>query len=264
MVDCKPSCLPMDPGFLAALSKQTAVPLTGADRDVYPSLLGSLQYAAVCTRPDISTALSILGSAQANPTVAHMQALKKVLRYLKGSPAMSLTLGGGEDNTLQLTGFADADWGNDSVTRRSRSGFVFTLGRGAVSYKSRKQSCVAQSTCEAEYYSAADATKEAIHIRQMLSEIFSRPVSGTTTIWEDNQSCIAYSQNALVSEKTKHIDLKYHFVKDHVQLGTVKLRYLPTGDMVADMLTKPLPGPALVKHRSAILGTSGPMQRHTL
>jgi kynurenine formamidase len=97
----------------------------------------------------------------------------------------------------------------------------------------------------------------------MVSEIFSRPFSGTTTIWEDNQSCIAYSQNALVSEKTKHIDMKYHFVKDHVQLGTIKLRYLPTGDMVADMLTKPLPGPALVKHRSAILGTSGPMQRYT-
>jgi hypothetical protein len=94
MVDCKPSCLPMDPGFLAAISKQTAVPLTGLDRDMYPSLLGSLQYAAVYTRPDISTALSILGYAQANPTVAHMQALKKVLRYLKGSPNMSLTFGG--------------------------------------------------------------------------------------------------------------------------------------------------------------------------
>jgi hypothetical protein len=119
MVDCKPSCLPMDPGFLAAISKQTHVPLTGTDRDVYPSLLGRLQYAAVCTRPDISTALSILGSAQANPTVAHMQALKKVLRYLKGSPSMSLTLGGGADNTLQLIGFADAEWGNDSETRRS-------------------------------------------------------------------------------------------------------------------------------------------------
>jgi kynurenine formamidase len=97
----------------------------------------------------------------------------------------------------------------------------------------------------------------------MLSEILSRLANGTTTIWEDNQSCIAYSQNALVSAKTKHIDLKYHFVKDHVQLGTIKLRYLPNSDMVADMLTKPLPGLALVKHRSAILGTSGPMQRHT-
>jgi hypothetical protein len=97
----------------------------------------------------------------------------------------------------------------------------------------------------------------------MLWEIFNRHVSGTTTIWEDNHSCIAYSQNALLSKKTKHIDMKYHFVKDHVQLGTMKLRYLPTGDMVADMLTKPLPGHALVKHMSAILGTSGPMQRYT-
>jgi hypothetical protein len=90
----------------------------------------------------------------------------------------------------------------------------------------------------------------------MLSEIFSQPVSGTTTIWEENQSCIAYSQNPLVSEKTKHIDLKYHFVKDLMQLGIIKLRYPPTGDMVADMLTKPLHEPALVKQRSAILGAS--------
>jgi hypothetical protein len=116
------------------------------------------------------------------------------------------------------------------------------------------------------YYSTADATKEAIHIQQMLSDaiqIFSRHVSGTTTISEDNQRCIAYSQNKLVIEKTKHMDLKYRFVKDHVQLGTIKLRYLPTGDMIGDMLTKPLPGVALVKQRSAILGTSGPMQRYT-
>jgi hypothetical protein len=225
--------------------------------------MGSMQYAVVCTRPDISTALRILGSAKATPSVAHMQAMKKVLRYLKGSHNMCLILGGGADNSLQLTGFADADWGNDSETRRSRSGFLFTQGRGAINYKSRKHSCVAQSTCEAEYYSAADATKEAIHIRHMLLEIFSRHVSETTTIWEDNQSYIACSHNARVSEKTKHIDLKCHFLKDHVQLGIMKLRYLPTGDMVTDMLTKPLHGHALVKHRSAILGTSGPMQRYT-
>jgi kynurenine formamidase len=97
----------------------------------------------------------------------------------------------------------------------------------------------------------------------MLSEIFSQPVSGTTTVWEDNRSCITYFKNALVSEKTKHIDLKYHFVKDHVQLGTIKLRYMSIGDMVADMLTKPLLGHEVVKHRSAILSTSAPMQRYT-
>jgi KUP system potassium uptake protein len=100
---------------------------------------------------------------------------------------------------------------------------------------------VAQSTCEAEYYYAADATKEGLHLRQLMGEIFNAPITETTTIWEDNQSAIAYSQNALVSEKTKHIGPKWHFLKDHVEQGTIKLRYLPTDQMVADMFTKPLP-----------------------
>jgi hypothetical protein len=87
---------------------------------------------------------------------------------------------------------------------------------------------VAQSTCEAKYYSAADATKEGLHLRQLMGEIFNAPITETTTIWEDNQSPIAYSMNALVSEKTKHIDLKWHFLKDHVEQETIKLRYHPT------------------------------------
>jgi hypothetical protein len=87
------------------------------------------------------------------------------------------------------------------------------------------------------------------------------PITETTTIWEDNQSAIAYSQNALVSEKTKHIGLKWHFLKDHVEEGSIKLRYLPSYQMVADMFTKPLPGPALTRDRTAILGGEDPMQR---
>jgi hypothetical protein len=110
--DCNPSCLPMDPSFLAAMSKWTPVPLKWKELKIYPNLLGSLQFAAACTRPDISIAVNILGSAQANPTDAQMQAMKKVLRYLKGTPIMSLTLmmGGGTDNSLKLIyiGFADA------------------------------------------------------------------------------------------------------------------------------------------------------------
>jgi hypothetical protein len=120
---------------------------------------------------------------------------------------------------------------------------------------------VAQSKCEAEYYFAADATKEGLHFRQLLGEIINSPITETTTIWEDNQSDIAYSQNALVSEKTKHIGLNWHFLNDHVEQGTIKLRYLPTDHMVADILTKPLRGPALARHRSAILGGQDPMQR---
>jgi hypothetical protein len=121
---------------------------------------------------------------------------------------------------------------------------------------------VAQSTCEAEYYSAVDATKEGLHLRLLMGEIFNAPITETTTaIWEDNQSAIAYSHNALVNEKTKHIDMKWHFLKDHVEQGTIKLRYLPTDQMVADMFTKPLLGPALTRHLSAILGGEDPMQR---
>jgi hypothetical protein len=95
MIDSKPSSLPMDPGFLAGFAHMTPPPFTGVAKDVYPSLLGSLQYVQVCTRPDVSTALNILGSAQASPTDAHMHALKKGLRFLHGTIDMRLVLGGG-------------------------------------------------------------------------------------------------------------------------------------------------------------------------
>jgi hypothetical protein len=230
-------------------------------KDVYPSLIGSLQYAAVCTRPDVSTALSILRSAQASPTDAQQHALKKVHRYLHGTIDMRMTLGRGTGHSLQLTGFADADWANDNITCKSRSDYLFTLGRGPISYKSKQHTCVAQSTCEAEYYSAADATKVRLHLRQIMGEICNAPITKTTSIWEDNQSAIAYSLNALVSEKTKHNGLKWHFLKDHVEQRTIKLRYLPIDQVAADMFTKPLPGHALARHRSAILGGQEPMQR---
>jgi hypothetical protein len=112
--------------------------LTGVAKDVYPGLLGSLQYAAVCTRPNVSTALSILDSAQASPTDAHLHALKKVLLYVPGTIDMRLTLGGSTDHILQLAGFADADWANDNSTRKSRSCYLFTLGREPISYKSKQ------------------------------------------------------------------------------------------------------------------------------
>jgi KUP system potassium uptake protein len=94
-----------------------------------------------------------------------------------------------------------------------------------------------------------------------MGEIFDEPIDGTTTILEDNHSAIAYSHNAHVSDETKHIDLKWHFLKAHVEEGTVILLYLPTDRVVADMFTKPLPGPALARHRSAISGGAYPMQR---
>jgi hypothetical protein len=145
----------------------------------------------------------------------------------------------------------------------SRSGYLFTPGRESNSHKSKQHTCVAKSICEAEYYSAADATKEGIHLHQLMGEIFNALITGTTTIWEDNESAIAYSHIALVIEKTKHIGMKGHFLKDHVEHGTIKLRYLPIDQMVVHMFTKPLPRPAFTRHLSAILGDAKPMQRFT-
>jgi hypothetical protein len=99
---------------------------------------------------------------------------------------------GGGDHSLQFTGLANADWANVSRQRKSRSGYLFTLGRGPVSYKSKQQTCVALSTLEAKYYSATCATKEGLHLRQLMGEIFDEPIDGTTTIRENNQSAIAY------------------------------------------------------------------------
>jgi hypothetical protein len=119
----------------------------------------------------------------------------------------------------------------------------------------------AQSICETEYYYEAETTKESIHLRQLKGEIFNEPASGTTTIWVDNQSAIVCSKNALLSEKTKYIDARWHFLKGCVEQGIVKLKYLPTNQVVAEMLTKSLPRPTLTRHRSAILGGADPMQR---
>jgi hypothetical protein len=260
MTDSKPSSFPVDPGLLAGLAHMTSSPLTDVAKDVYPSLMGSLHYAAVCTRPDVSTALSILGSAQASPTDAHMQPLKKVLRYPHGTIDMRLTLGRGTYHILQLTSFVDADWANDSITRKSRLGYLFTLGLGPISYKSKQQTCVAQSTCEVKSYTPAGATKEGLHLRQLMGEIFNPPITETTPSW-DSQSAIAYSHNALVIEKTKHVFPKWQFFKYHVEQGTIMLRYLPTDQVVADMCTKHLPEHAVTRHKSAILGGEDPMQR---
>jgi hypothetical protein len=131
--DVKPSSLPMEPGFLSGLAPVDSPLLTEVAKDVYPSMMGSLHYTAVCTRPDVSTTLSILGNDQAIPTEAHLQALKKVVRNLKGTIELRETLGRGIDQNLQLTGFADVDLANDSRQRKSQSGCMFILSRGPVS-----------------------------------------------------------------------------------------------------------------------------------
>jgi len=171
-----------------------------------------------------------------NPGNQHWIAAKRILRYLRGSSERPLILGGKSE--LTLYGFCDADWAGDQDDRRSTTGYLFILG-GLITWRSRKQKTVALSTAEAEYMAAADATKEAVWISQLIKELhFS---ISTVPILCDNQSCIALAKDPGNHDRSKHIDIRIHFIRDLVDNGKVIFIFCPTEDMLADGLTKPVP-----------------------
>lgn len=216
------------------------------DQYNYRQLMGCLMYLSVCTRPDISFACSQLSQFNNCFDVTHWQAAKRILRYLAGTINFSLYFHKG--GKLNLTAFADADWANDPTDRRSYTGFVVKLGNNVINWESRKQRCVALSSTEAEYLAITDVCKDICFIRSFLSEII--PNEYHVTIFNDNQSAQKLLQvKEYCHKRTKHIDIRYHFVKDLVQNNSVSVRYLQTDSMVADVLTKPL---CTVKHETFI------------
>jgi hypothetical protein len=140
---------------------------------------------------------------------------------------------------MELTGFSDADWAGDLDSRRSTTGFLFKFGDFPVCWKSKRQPTVALSTAEAEYMSLASAGQTAIWFRQLLADLGFRQ-DKATVIFEDNQGCIAMAKNPVSHERTKHIDIKYHFIRELVSNETIKVEYLSTEEMEADILTKSL------------------------
>jgi hypothetical protein len=230
MAECKPLSTP-----LRAATKLTkdGEPL---DTAIYPysQLIGSLMYLSVCTRPDISQAVGALARYMAAPTTTHWQAAKGVLRYIAGTPTNGITFSG-----LELNGYCDADYAGDIDSRRSTTGYVFTMGGGAISWSSRLQPTVAASTTEAEYMAAAYAIKEGLWLRTLLSELGLD--TSTITIQADNQSAIKLLKNPVFSMRSKHIDVIFHFARERVTRRDITFKYIPTDKMVADALTKPLP-----------------------
>ena len=202
------------------------------------------------TRLDIAHATGVLAQFGANPGKPHYEALKHVLRYLKGTAHFGLTFGG-SDNKTDLIGWSDADWAQDTDTRRSIVVFIFDDAGGYVSWSSKKQPTVALSTAEAEYMAASNATKEAIWLRTLLRDM-GFPPTQATTIHADNQACIALARNPVVHSRAKHIDIRHHFICERVANKEVDLRYCSTKDMLADIFTKQLPRDAFEKFRAAL------------
>ena len=230
--DAKPRGFPLSKSI--ELSRDTGEAL---DKDVYTytNLVGSMLYMSVCTRPDIAQAVGALSKFMAAPTTTHWQAATGVLRYLAGSKGFGITYGASAET---IVGYTDADYAGDVDTRRSTTGFVFILFGGAVSWSSKRQATVAASTTEAEYIAMAAAVREALWLRQLLKDL--AMVVDTVDIFADNQSAIKLVKNPVVSNRSKHIDVVYHFARERVARKEVKIAYVKTNDMLADMLTKPV------------------------
>lgn len=205
----------------------------------YQRAVGSLMYAMLGTRPDIAYAVSVVSRFAANPDQSHKAAVTRILRYLRKTADYALVFRG----TLnELAGYSDSDWAGDQSTRRSTSGFLFSIGSAVISWSSKLQPSVALSTCEAEYIGQTNATKEAIWLKRLLDEV--RPELGlqaqATVIYCDNQGAIALAKNPQFHARTKHIDIQHHFVREKINEGLVQLKYIDTSDQVADGLTKAL------------------------
>ena len=207
------------------------------DQEIYQSAVGSLLYLSTRTRPDISYAVSSVARFTSKPTKQHWTAVKRIFRYLNGTISLGLLYS--KDKEKECTGYSDADWAGDVNDRKSTSGYVFKLSGAAISWRSKKQSCVALSTAEAEYIALASATQESVWLQELLSSM-KETIVKPATIFEDNKSAICLAKNPQYHGRAKHIDIKHHFIRQRVQDGDIKLEFCKSEDMIADMLTKGL------------------------
>jgi len=214
-----------------------------ADQTEYQSILGSLMYLAVGTRPDISYAVSRLGKFSINPSTIHLAALKRLLRYVKQTASLGLCYHR-QAITVPLAsalpiGFCDSDFAGDQSDSKSTSGYVFTLAGAAISWKSKKQTLVSLSSTESEYIGYSEAAREAIWLRRLYHEITATP-SSSQLLYGDNMGALHLIQQPRFNARSKHIAIQYHHVRDSYQKGLISFQYLSTTDNTADILTKPL------------------------
>ncbi|CAL5429371.1 unnamed protein product [Camellia sinensis] len=216
----------------AKFSASDGVPLE--DPTLYRELVGCLVYLTV-TRPDISYAVHILSQFVSAPRSTHWAALLRTLRYLRGTLLQCLLLSASSDLTLRA--YADADWAGDISDRKSTSGLCVFLGDSLISWKSKKQSVVARSTAEAEYRAMAYATSEIVWLRWLLSDM-GVSLSDPTPLYCDNQSAVQIAHNSVFHERTKHVEIDCHFVRQHLQAGSITLPFVPSSLQLADFFTK--------------------------
>lgn len=232
MKNCRGISTPADNNVVLGKSRKK-------ENEPYPyrQAVGSLMFAAIVSRPDISYAVGVVSRYLENPGPAHIGAVKRIMRYLKDTSDYGIEYGG---SLMKLKGFTDSDYARDVDTRRSTTGYVFMLNNGVITWKSYLQKTVAISTAEAEYMAASDGVKEAVWLRQLLTDI-EYDQGNSTPLFIDNQSAILLTKNAEFHQRTKHIDVRCHFIRERVKKGDILPMYISTKEQLADALTKPLP-----------------------
>jgi len=255
-----------------------------ADETEYRSMIGSLMYLMLCTRPDIAFAVGALSRYNNSPKESHMDAAKHLLRYVKKTSHLGLRLGPFAGKDLYPILYSDADWAGDLDTRKSTGGYVCVLteerspgeksNRSAVSWSSKRQQTVALSSTEAEYMALTQAAKEAIWVSRFIAELHNVPenlntedlstedpegpedytpphtTAPATKVFVDNQGAIALAHNPEFHARTKHIAIQEHYVREKVTTGEIELAYLHTGAMIADCLTKNLSRDKVARFRA--------------
>lgn len=203
----------------------------------YREAIGSLLFAARVTRPEIEFAVNYLSQFCNEPTVSDWNAVGYVFRYLQGTRDLGIVYANRGSGSV-LTGYTDSDLAGCPITRRSRSGFVFILNGGLVTWTSRRQSTVAPSTSDAEYMALFDGVREAVWLKRFLSELNVKCTA--VPIYVDNQTAISIAGNREDSRKSKYIEIKYHYTRERIDGGDVIISFVKSEDQLADIFTKPL------------------------
>ena len=243
MNDCNKKLIPCDgDAFKTAYSDSSFL----EDKQKYQEIVGSLIYLMTGTRPDICYVVTKLSERMSNPTQAHLNLAKSVLRYLKGTIDKGIVYRK-VNEPIELVGYSDSDWGS-SDDRKSITGYCFKLSKNStlVSWCSRKQPTVSLSTCESEYQAVTTTVQEAIFLKQLLSCVLKSDIP-TVYIFCDNKGTIDLAKNPVHHKRTKHIDIRFHFIREHIRNGVIKLDYIPSGENIADMFTKPVSKGNLLK-----------------
>ncbi len=217
------------------------------DQKLYRSMIGSLLY-VTASRPDVMFSVCLCARFQSSPRESHLTATKRILRYLKSTPNVGLWYPKGSN--FELIGYSDSDYAGCKVDRRSTSGTCQFLGRSLVSWSSKKQNSVALSTAEAEYISAGSCCAQLLWMKATLSDYGIKYKD--VPLFCDNESAIKMTQNPVQHTRTKHIDVRHHFIRDHQQKGDISIQGIGTEDQLADIFTKPLDEKRFCKLRNEL------------